>query len=238
MPRLARVVGVGLPHHIVQRGNCRQRVFESEYDREYYLRLISECSSRAGLSILAYCLMTNHVHFIAIPKKKDSMARTFNSAHMRYSQYFNYKHKLIGHLWQGRYFSCVLDERHLIAAARYVERNPLRAALVGSAENWKWSSAAVHCVRAGDPFGFSLDSLLEILGLSGRGWRELLDEAQAETEISEIRAHTSVGRPLGNKSFLAGIEKRLGRRVGAMPPGRPKGTKQGAVPSYKIGRCP
>jgi len=238
MPRLSRVVGVGLPHHVVQRGNYRQRVFESEYDREFYLRLISECSSRAGLSILAYCLMTNHVHFIAVPKKKDSLARTFNSAHMRYSQYFNYKHKLIGHLWQGRYFSCVLDEQHLLSAGRYVERNPVRASLAESAEKWKWSSAAAHCGIAGDPFGFSLDSLLEILAFSRRGWRELLSEAQTETEITEIRSHTSVGRPLGNKKFLAGIEKEIGRRLAPLPPGRPKAEKQGAVPSFKIGRCP
>lgn len=129
MPRLARVVGIGLPHHITQRGNYRQSVFNSDDDRSRYLRWVAEYSGKHGLAVLAYCLMGNHVHFIAVPALEDSLARVFNSAHMRYSQYFNWKHKVSGHLWQARFFSCVLDSGRLLAAARYVERNPVRAGL-------------------------------------------------------------------------------------------------------------
>jgi putative transposase len=127
MPRIARVVAVGLPHHITQRGNYRQDVFFDTDDRRQYLLWIGEYSAKYGLSVLAYCLMQNHVHFIAIPREANSLAKTFNAAHMRYSQYFNKKLKQRGHLWQGRFYSCVLDESHLMLASRYIERNPVRA---------------------------------------------------------------------------------------------------------------
>ncbi len=130
MPRMARVVAVGLPHHITQRGNYRQDVFLNADDKGRYLAWVQEYSVKYNLSILAYCLMQNHIHFIAIPNQPDSLARAFNSAHMRYSQYFNSKLKRRGHLWQGRFYSCVLDESHLVLAARYIERNPVRAGLV------------------------------------------------------------------------------------------------------------
>ena len=129
MPRSARTVAVNYPHHITQRGNFRQNVFEDDIDKKNYLAWIEEYSRRYGLTLLSYCLMQNHVHFIAIPHKEDSLARTFNTAHMRYSQYYNKKINTAGHLWQGRFFSCVMDDKHLLAATRYIERNPVRAHL-------------------------------------------------------------------------------------------------------------
>ncbi len=137
MPRMSRVVAVGLPHHITQRGNYRQDVFLDESDRNQYLEWVRDYSIKYGLSILTYCLMRNHVHFIAIPSKEDSLAKTFNAAHMRYSQYFNKKLRQKGHIWQGRFYSCILDEAHLILAARYIERNPVRAGIVEKPwQNW------------------------------------------------------------------------------------------------------
>ena len=82
MPRIARLVAVGLPHHITQRGNYRQDVFLDDSDREKYLSWIQEYSNKYKLDILSYCLMQNHVHFIAVPEKEDSLAKTFNTAHM------------------------------------------------------------------------------------------------------------------------------------------------------------
>ncbi|MCL0086503.1 transposase [Thermodesulfovibrionales bacterium] len=117
MPRITRIVAVGLPHHITQRGNYRQNVFLDDNDRKHYLSWIHEYSTTYSLSLLAYCLMDNHVHFIAIPKREDSLAKTFNTSHIRYSHYFNKKIKTTGHLWQGRFYSCILDEPHLVVAA-------------------------------------------------------------------------------------------------------------------------
>ena len=130
MPRLARVVAIGMPHHVTQRGNYRQKVFEKKEDFKKYLFLIKKYSEKYELGIIGYCLMSNHVHFIVIPDNKKSMSKTFNMAHMMYSQYVNNKRKEYGHLWQGRYYSSILNEEHMIEAMRYVERNPVRAKMV------------------------------------------------------------------------------------------------------------
>ena len=222
MPRLARVVGLGLPHHITQRGNYRQNIFNGDNDMDRYLRWVSEYSRKYGLVVLAYCLMDNHVHFVVVPEEEDSLARVFNTAHMRYSQYFNRKHKVSGHLWQGRFFSCVLDSRRLLAAARYVERNPVRAGFPGSPDEWKWSSALSHCRGENGDFGFALDSLWEYTGTNKSGWREFLMEPDKPAEISDIRSYTRSGRPLGSEVFVGKLEREYGRRLRALSVGRPR----------------
>ncbi len=110
--------------------------------------------------------MRNHVHFIAIPSKGDSLAKTFNTAHMRYSQYFNKKLRQRGHLWQGRFYSCILDGSHLIFAARYIERNPLRAGIVEKPWLWPWSSAIGHIHEKADGF-IKLGNLFDLIGMLG-----------------------------------------------------------------------
>ena len=155
MTRIARIIAVDYPHHITQRGNNHRIVFNDDEDRKKYLSLVREYAQKYKISILCYCLMSNHVHFISIPHKEDSLAKTFNFAHMRYSQYFNKKTSSCGHLWQSRFYSCVLDEPHLIMAARYIERNPVRAKMVKKAWEWKWSSACClinRCYRKVESF--------------------------------------------------------------------------------------
>ena len=118
MPRRARVVFEGVVHHITQRGNYRQNVFEDDSDKRKYIEFIREYSEKYGMKIYAYCLMSNHVHFIAAPVKEDSLAMTFKYANMRYSSYFNRKNKRSGHLWQGRFYSCPLHFEHALEALR------------------------------------------------------------------------------------------------------------------------
>ncbi len=130
MSRSARIVIPNFPYHITQRGNYRQDIFQDDEDRLRYLSWIDEYSKKYDLSVFAYSLMDNHVHFIAIPQKEESLAKVFSIVHMRYSQYFNKKRKTSGHLWQGRFYSCVLDEPYLMTAIRYVEKNPVRAGIV------------------------------------------------------------------------------------------------------------
>ena len=127
MPRIARVVALGYPHHITQRGNYRQKIFSTDADREKYIALLNEERKQYGLTILAYCLMSNHVHLIVVPEHDDTMGKVFKYVNMRYSQYYNKKIGAGGHLFQGRFFSSVMDERYLIACSRYIERNPVRA---------------------------------------------------------------------------------------------------------------
>ena len=221
MPRIARVVAVGLPHHITQRGNYRQEVFLNADDRKQYLAWIKEYSIKYGLFILAYCLMQNHVHFIAIPAESDSLARTFNTAHMRYSQYFNKKLKQRGHLWQGRFYSCVLDESHLTLAARYIERNPVRAGLVEKPWQWPWSSALTH-VNKKESGLIELGDLFKIMDMSCGSWVRYIDSIEEQSFLQNIRKHTFTGRPLGAAAFIESLEEEFNRRLCALPIGRPK----------------
>ena len=144
MPRRARIVIPDHPHHVTQRGNNRQIVFFDEEDHRRYCYWINKYAQEYHVEILAYCLMKNHVHFIAVPKDQDGMARLFNTAHMRYAQYLNEKRSTCGHLWQGRFYSCVMDDEHLYYAIRYVEQNPVRAHMVQYPWDYSWSSARWH----------------------------------------------------------------------------------------------
>jgi putative transposase len=218
MPRIARVVAKGYPHHVTQRGNYRQPVFEEDDDYVQYLEWLQDYGKKYFLKIWAYCLMSNHVHFVCVPEQEDSLARTFNALHMRYSQYFNQKKKLKGHLWQGRFYSCILDEKHLYAAVRYVETNPVRAGIVRKPQRYKWSSASSHVNRKEDSV-LSQDCYLvkEI-----EDWLEYLREKEDEQIIRNIRKSSMTGRPCGNDRFMKKLERLFGRKLKALPWGRPR----------------
>jgi len=152
MPRLSGIVIPGLPHHhLTQRGNRRMDVFSEDEDRQRYCDLLHQYAERHGVDIWAYCLMANHVHFVAVPKADTSLARWLRDTHTAYARHVNRRQQESGHLWQGRFFSCVLDEAHLWAAVRYVERNPVKARMVRKAEAYDWSSAQAHCGMRSDP---------------------------------------------------------------------------------------
>lgn len=220
MPRIARVVEIGMPHHITQRGNYRQKVFEKKEDFQKYISWINEYSEKYGLSILAYCLMTNHVHFIAIPDKKESMSLAFNMAHMRYAQYINKKKKACGHLWQGRFYSSILDEEHLLEAVRYVERNPVRANIVKKAWDWNWSSAGEHIGIGTSEIKLSENEFLK--KVIKDKWKEYLACRDEEKYMKEIRRRTAMGRPFVGDRILKMLEDKFKMRLEALDPWRPK----------------
>ena len=221
MPRMARVIAAGQPHHITQRGNRRCEVFFAEADYRKYLSLLSEYCKRYDLAIWAYCLMPNHVHFVAVPSSSESLSGTFRDTHQAYSSWLNRKMGESGHLWQGRFFSCVLDEAHLWSAVRYVERNPVRAGLVKRAEDYPWSSAAGHCGLRQDAM---LSGQLERSDHVGN-WRAMLREPGEEAEVALLRKHTRTGRPCGDAPFVERLESVLGRKL------RPQ--KRGPKPKRK-----
>ena len=218
MPRIARAVAVGFPHHITQRGNYKQIVFAKEEDYRQYLDWLILYSKKYSLKIWAYCLMNNHVHFIAVPMAQDSLAKTFNTLHMRYSQYFNMKKHETGHLWQGRFFSCALDEKHLYAGIRYVENNPVRAGIVKKADAYKWSSAASHVHTHTDP-ALSNDCYLHE---TIKDWFAYLKEKEESNLIDTLKKSTRTGRPCGDSRFIKHLEELLGRRLSAFSRGRPR----------------
>jgi REP element-mobilizing transposase RayT len=143
--RFARVVALDVAHHITQRGNSRRFILETDTERGVYLDLLQQGIQRHGVELIGYCLMSNHVHLVAVPQSKDALARSLKQTHGRFASYRNAVNRSSGHVWQGRYYSCPLDDTHLWEALRYTELNPVRAFLVTSAKDWPWSSAAAHC---------------------------------------------------------------------------------------------
>ena len=219
MPRVARIVVAGQPHHIVQRGNNRQDVFFVDDDRRVYLELLREHAQRFGLKVLGYCLMTNHVHIIATPLRDDSLAKSIGRTHFRYTQYINRMHHRSGHLWQNRFFSCTLDESHCWRAMAYVERNPVRAGIVRKAWRFPWSSASAHIGGRDDTD--LLDMTWWRRDWRPSKWKSALDDPQDEAELTSIRLCTHRGRPLATDGVLSRLEHRLGRRLRPLPVGRP-----------------
>lgn len=211
MPRNARTVAPGLPYHVTQRGTNREKVFFSVSDRHLYLRLIRENLHQAGVQVLAYCLMSNHVHFVVVPQREDSLAVLFGRANGRYAQAANIRKGRSGHLWQARYFSCAMSEDHLWTALQYVEANPCRAGVVMKPEQYRWSSAAVHLTGAEDRSGILDRQFFEQVGGVARWW-ELHQVGSAEEQLMELRKCTYSGRPFGGQSFVAALEERFHRR--------------------------
>lgn len=220
MARLPRVVVVDVPHHITQRGNARQVILSSDADRLTYLELLREYSQLYGLSLLGFCLMSNHVHLIAVPETPMALAQSLKQAHGRYASYWNARQRSTGHVWQGRFYSCPLGESRLWAALRYVELNPVRAGMAETAQQWRWSSAAAHCGLT------NLYSMLEMSRWSKRWtaaeWREFLSRAESPSVVSELRRSTHTGRPLGSAEFVAALEESMSRPLVPRKGGRPK----------------
>src|SRR5215831_4203837 len=137
MARLARVVVPGMPHHITQRGNRRQTTFFCDDDYHAYLELMAHWCRQCHVDIWAYCLMPNHVHLIAVPESEAGLRQAIGEAHRRYTRRINFRERWRGHLWQGRFGSFVMDEPYLLAAARYIELNPVRARLALDAGQYR-----------------------------------------------------------------------------------------------------
>jgi len=122
----------------------RCETFSCDQDRETYLGLLEQNLADAQVSLLDWCLMTNHVHLVGIPGREDSLSVLMRRVHGRYAQYYNARTRRTGHLWQNRFFACVLGPDHLWLALAYVERNPVRAGMVRRAADYAWSSARAH----------------------------------------------------------------------------------------------
>jgi len=221
MPRLARTVFAKVPHHVTQRGNRREDVFLTDDDREVYLAWLAQYCQQYPVEILAYCLMTNHIHLVAVPTTEAALQRVLKPLHMRYAQRFNRHHHLQGHVWQGRYFSAPLDDSYLWATLRYVERNPVRAGLVRKAERYRWSSAAAHCHLREDLVVTSKAHWwTQFHAISD--WSNWLAEGDEPDHLTVIRRNIAKGLPCGSERFLKKLEKKAGRVLQYRPQGRPR----------------
>jgi len=214
MARLARAIVPGLPHHITQRGNRRQRTFFSNDDYLLYMALMAEWCRRYRVDVWAYCLMPNHVHLIAVPLTSDGLQRAIGEAHRRYTLEINVPRGWRGHLWQGRFSSFVMDDRYTLAAARYVELNPVRAQLVSRAEEYPWSSAQAHLLGRDDGLVCATPLLARV-----PDWRTFLGGDATPYDAGEFRRHETTGRPLGTDAFVSHVEGLLGRILRPRKPG-------------------
>ncbi len=177
----------GHAYHITPRGTNRQRVFFTDSGRSTYLRLLLQNLDDAGVRVLAWCLMDNHVHFVVAPEREDSLSVLFRRVHGRYAQVVNAQRLRSGHLWQNRFYSCALSPAHLRRTLAYVERNPVRAALVERPEEYKWSSAAAE------------------------GWAELLATPEDPLDTRPLRRCTYAGRPFREDQYVALFEEQFQR---------------------------
>ncbi|MCF6286021.1 MAG: transposase [Candidatus Hydrogenedentes bacterium] len=208
MPRTARIVLPGVAHHVTQRGNQKQQVFFDEQDRRKYLTLLKEHTREHGLRILGYCLMTNHVHLVGVPAREESLAKAVGGTHQSYTAYLGKRYEHVGHLWQSRFFSCPMDEPHMLNALAYVELNPVRAGMEEFAWDHPWSSARAHCIDGVD------DALLNLTRWKSQfsidEWRETLLVAIEDVGmVKKIRSHTNRGRPLGSLAFQEMVRRKM-----------------------------
>lgn len=206
-----------MAHHVVQRGNHRERVFFVEGDFAAYLDLFNAYARKEGVEVFAYCLMLNHVHLVVVPTSAKGLYRALQAVNSQYAQRVNRMRGTSGHLWQGRYYASALDPNHFLNAVRYVERNPVAAGLVARAEDYRWSSAAAHC-------GARVDRLLQLPGRTSvlRGiadWSSWLAVEVSEDARKLLQRNLRLGLPCGSDAFVEELGRVAGRNLQYLPRG-------------------
>lgn len=226
MPRQARIVLGGYPHHIIHRGHNRQNIFTAADDYRRYLDNLLEWKESLGCRLHAYCLMTNHVHLIIDPgDTPENLSRLMKRVAGRQTRYVNKLEKRTGTLWEGRFKSSPIEtERYLLACCRYVELNPVMAGMVAAPADYPWSSyrQKIGLEEAHvdfDPlylgFGPSESRRREV-------WRDFVLETLAEGEGRLIRDAVQRGQLTGGEKFVEEVARRIDHRIELRGQGRPK----------------
>jgi putative transposase len=224
MPRRARLSLPGIPWHIIQRGNNRSVCFHAEEDYYFYIYHLAELAARFGCAIHAYVLMTNHVHLLLTPEKANSVALLMKNLGQRYVQYVNRVYRRSGTLWEGRFRSCLTqNDDYVLACYRYIELNPVRAAMVRHPRDYRWSSYSGNAEGKNDPLLTPHEQFLR-LGRSDparrESYRALFKAHLDEPLVDQIRQATNGNHALGNARFQEEIEAALGPRAKRGAPGR------------------
>jgi putative transposase len=224
MPRTKRIVVPGCWHHVTHRGNHRQQIFQNDEDRAEYLDIVRHYSAKYTVRMTAFCLMSNHVHWIAIPETEDGLSKLFGRAHHLYALRYQARRSMAGHLWQCRFYSCPLSQSHLTRAIRYIEQNPVRAGLVSQALDWRWSSAYAH-VCGKDPL-----RMVEMDWWAREGrrfdWPVLLNQVDDAETADRLKRCTATGRPFGDEEFATKLAASAGVTPEPRMKGRPRKTAQ------------
>lgn len=226
MPRPPRYALPGIPQHVLQRGNNRQPVFFCDDDYRFYLASVTLAAAQHAIAVHAYVLMTNHVHLLVTPQQASGIAKLMQSIGRRYVQYINATYQRTGTLWEGRYRASLVDtDRYFFLCARYIELNPVRAAMVAHPATYPWSSYRWHASGEPDPV-ITDHALYQALGRTPHerqgAYRALFHDDIAEGVLQEIRTAVHHCRVLGTERFKDVIERVLARRIRPGKAGRPR----------------
>ncbi|MDF1480607.1 transposase [Extensimonas sp. H3M7-6] len=225
MARLPRLTLPGYPHHVIQRGNNRQRIFVDRGDFEHMLGLLAEYAQKFGVELHAYVLMDNHFHLLATPATEQALPLMMQALGRSYVRYFNRRHGRTGTLWEGRYRSTMIEsERYLLACMAYIDLNPVRAGMAAQAGDWPWSSYA-HYVGLRQDRLVTPHALYWELGNTPfareAAYAELVQAGISAAQQSALTDATLRGWALGEGDFLAEVQKKSPRRVVRSKAGRP-----------------
>jgi len=223
MARLPRFELLDHPQHVIIRGNNRQIIFVSDEDYIFYLEKLAEACVRYGCQIHAYVLMTNHVHLLMTPVESGAIGKVMQSVGRRYVQYFNYCYQRTGILWEGRYKSTLIDsDLYALICYRYIEMNPVRAAMVQGPAEYRWSSYHANALGKADglitPHAL-YTTLAENDARRQQTYRALFTNQIDASVIDSLRNATNKGWAMGSERFKAKAEKMLGKRVSPKPQG-------------------
>ncbi|MBA4093411.1 MAG: transposase [Candidatus Accumulibacter sp.] len=230
MPRRARVVLPNVPLHVIQRGNNRSVCFFADEDYQFYLKWLASAAREHGCAIHAYCLMTNHVHLLLTSQAQEGVGGMMKSLGQRYVQYINRTYQRSGTLWEGRFRSCLLQEEdYVLACYRYIELNPVRAAMVAHPADYRWSSYRANAQDEGSSF-LQPQGLYASLGNDSverrAAYRELFRYQLDPGLVDQMRGATNGNFALGGERFLGEVAVALGRRVSRGKSGRPWGKSE------------
>jgi putative transposase len=224
MPRIARIIGVGYPHHIVQRGNNREKVFLDQGDYQRYFSFLAKYSEEKEAAVLAYCLMPNHVHLLVRPSEEEALPKMMQGITLCYSKYFNEENGRTGRLWECRYHSTVIDgDSYLWTVSKYIENNPVRAGMVRRPEDYPYSSAKAHILGRKDHL--LKEPLFDKSEL--KEYRKFIRSEEDKKIIEEIKKQTRSGKPLGDREFLNSLAEKFGHSLSFRPRGRPRKSQIG-----------
>lgn len=205
------------------------KIFLQEKDYASYLEAMSDACREYGVEIWAYCLMPNHVHLAAVPGDEKGVSRALQLAHHKHAMRINSRQEWQGHLFQGRFSSFPMDERHLLMAARYIEINPVRAGLTDTPSGWKWSSANAH-LQGKDDCLVKVKPVLDLVD----DWNDFLLAEIAEQEARRLEIHEASEHPLGEARFISLLENMTGRTLRPLKPGRKKSKKEEERPAGQL----
>ncbi len=217
MPRIARRLVDGSICHVFNRGNGQQIVFRKSDDYKAFLRVMKKAKKRYAVKVYSYCLMPDHFHLVLSPVKAEELSRWMQWVMTSHVRRYHHYYGTSGHIWQGRFKSSIVEQDgHLVTLMRYVEANPVRAGIVGSAKDWAWSS---HRETLGQKSRKVIDGIpIELPG----NWERVVDHPLSANELEKLRESVKRQAPYGSTSWQSEWGEKLGLESTLRLRGRPR----------------